>query len=88
MLTIAFNQQTSVYAEQSNEVNLMIIRHNELYINDLLRFQGYVYLNQIYELLGVKWNPEWDNLCRTYDGHNHFKFLVHSVDDGLEITID
>ena len=33
------------------------------HINDTIRCRGYIYLNQIYELLGFLWNPDDRNPC-------------------------
>lgn len=33
------------------------------YINEILKVRVYLYLSSIYEILGVKWNPEWKNIC-------------------------
>ena len=33
------------------------------YICDLIKQRGYVYLNQIYEILGVVWDTRCDNHC-------------------------
>ena len=88
MFKITFNQNTSVYASKSKVADRMYIRMQEDYVNDLLRIRGYVYTNQIYESLGVAWDPERENLCLIYDGGNKINFHVQSVNDGFEITID
>lgn len=33
------------------------------HINDTIKLRGYIYLNQIYELLGCKWDPDDRNTC-------------------------
>ena len=25
--------------------------------------RGYIYLNQVYEHIGMKWNPDYENIC-------------------------
>ena len=87
MFKITFNQNTSVYAFDSREFNIKYIAQQELYVNDLLKVRGYVYINQIYELFGVKWDPQRENLCLLYNGNNHIDFNIHSVGNGFEITI-
>ena len=87
MFKITFNQNTSWYASKSKEADRMYIRLQETYVNDLLKYRGYVYINQIYEALGVKWDTERENLCCKYNGGNHIDFNVQSVEDGFEITI-
>lgn len=56
------------------ERNLMVIRQQEIWLNDLLRRKGYVYLNEIYEAFGVKWNPKDQNDCIVYTGVEYLEF--------------
>ena len=44
--------------------------YNRFYLNtqcqhfqELCKYRGYLYLNYIYETLGAKWNPDWENVC-------------------------
>lgn len=43
--------------------NEYFINYQIDYIMDLIRYRGYIYLNQIYEILDVKWDPKCDNPC-------------------------
>lgn len=87
MFTITFNQSTSPCASKGTEENLMFIRYIEKFVNDLLERRGYIYVNQIYELLGVKWDPERDNLCCIKD-KKRIEFNIRSVvDGGFELDI-
>ena len=89
MFEIAFNQHTSFYAVPNNkEHNLMYVRCQEDYVNDLLKHRGYVYMNEIYTLFGIMWDPKRENPCCIYDGNNYIKFGIQDVDDGFIITID
>lgn len=45
------------------EINVMHVRTQQNYINDIIAYRGYVYLNYIYEQLGVKWDTEDENVC-------------------------
>lgn len=88
MTTITFNSKTSAYGETNSETNLEIIRHNERYLTELLKAHGYVYLSTIYELLGVKWNPEWENLCLLYKPNAKVTLAIRCVNgDGFDIDI-
>ena len=66
--------------------------HNRLYLKtqcqyfqELFMSRGYLYLNHIYESLGKKWNPDWENRCyriengplrmKIYDGLGEVHFL-------------
>lgn len=45
------------------ERDSMYLTVMEQYINDILKHRGYIYFNQIYELLGCPWNPDDRNPC-------------------------
>jgi hypothetical protein len=59
---VTFDKEVREWCD-NREYNIMFLRYNENYINDLIRARGYVYLNQIYELLGIKWDPKCENIC-------------------------
>lgn len=88
MFRIRINPEESIYAEVDDERNLMMIRSTELCVNDYFRNRGYMYMSTIYELLGAKWNPEWENLCRIYKEGDSIKFKVHKGSKGHEVYID
>lgn len=89
MYRITFNQKTSAYASKNQEANLMFLRLMENTANKLFKTRGYSYINDIYEDFGVEWNPEWENLCRIYNGVP-IKFLIvqYSDDGGIIFDID
>ena len=84
---IKFNQTTSVYASKDQEANLMYLRLIEKHVNDLLKIRGYVYSNQIYEELGIRWDPTWSSYCLLYKYGRDIKFDIRMVDDGFEVVI-
>lgn len=86
MLKIIFNQDTSAYFNESAEYNLMYLKGQESYINELLRIRGYVYLNSIYEVLGVRWDPKWDNACIIYN-EKYIDFGIRKNPGGFELNI-
>lgn len=45
------------------ELNKHFLRQQVYYLKEKCRFREYIYLNQIYEDLGVTWDPERDNIC-------------------------
>lgn len=69
------------------ERNLMFIRQQEIWLNDLLRRKGYVYLNEIYEAFGVKWNPKDRNDCLVYTGAEYLEFDISNAADENSISI-
>jgi hypothetical protein len=85
---ITFNSKTSPYATTDKECNLLFIRCYETYCNDILKARGYIYLNTIYELFGVKWNPEWENLCMLYKPDVTLRVAIRCVnEDGFDFDI-
>lgn len=55
--------EMSEHWDRNQGVSFWFLRNTETYINDLIRHRGYVYLNQIYEMLGIGWNPDEENPC-------------------------
>ncbi len=88
MFKVSINPEESIYAEKDDERNLMMIRYTELNVNDYFKKRGYMYISTIYELLGVRWNPEWENLCRIYKDGDRINFKVHKGKNGYEVYID
>lgn len=87
--SILFNHNTSVNAENNRERNLMFLKSTAMYINELLRVRGYVYLNQINEMFGLAWDPTRDeNVCCIYKDTDHIDFKFRSVGTGFVIDID
>lgn len=39
--------------EKDPEYNLMFLKHQQSYANDLLKTRGYLFLNEVYEMLGI-----------------------------------
>ena len=48
--------------------NTWFLHAMELHLNTIIEHRGYIYLNQIYESLDVKWNPDDENPCIKNDG--------------------
>lgn len=86
---ILLNEHTSEFFEHCEEWQRMFLRAEEVYFNDLLVSRGYIYLNQIYETLGVKWDPNEENPCRIYNrtDFTRIKFKVRKVKNGFNLTI-
>lgn len=88
MYTITFNSKTSPYAMTDVKYNHMFIRQQETFLNDMLKVRGYIYMNTIYEMLGVKWDIEWDNLCLRYEPNKRLVFGIRCPNgDGYDIDI-
>lgn len=75
LATLVKFENGNPYWTADRDVNIRFFRCREQYINDTIRSRGYIYLNQIYELLGLKWNPEDANPCIKDDGVPRFYFV-------------
>lgn len=80
-----FNQDTSYYAELDEMFNRIFVREQEDYLNTVLKARGYVYLNQIYEVLGFAWDPKQENKCYIYEQGDQIDFGTVSTRNGLEL---
>lgn len=72
--TIIFDEKSKFWSNDL-ERNYRFISHVECLIRDLLNTRGYVYLNQIYELLGKKWDPDRYNLLILSDNEEQFRYV-------------
>lgn len=62
MKTIIFDQK-SLCCSKDDERSRTFIELQKGYLKEKLRFRGYIYLNEVYESLGVEWNPDDENVC-------------------------
>ena len=75
---------TSFVAIETDD-NSLYLKAQCQYFQELFMSRGYLYLNYIYESLGVKWNPDWENRCyriengplrtKIYDGLGDVYFI-------------
>lgn len=54
--------ENSMYWMEDHGCNKDFIDKTEKEINEFIESKGYIYLNQIYELLGLPWDPEKENI--------------------------
>ena len=90
-MIITFNKRTSPKAMGNGEANLELIRITERYLNELLTHRGYLYLNQVYEELGVKWDVEKTNLCKIRNELNNATItfeILGQCDDEVIISVN
>ena len=78
--TINFDKQNPYWVDNKG-YNLTFLKTNENFINDIIRYQGYVYLNLICERLGVGWNPDDENLCVKSDKKDRIVFIEFELFD-------
>jgi len=77
-----FDETSSTNWERSSMSNRVFIQAQQNYANDLLRRQGHVFLNEVYDMLGLERSREgavvgW---VKNGDGDNYIDFGVFSGD--------
>lgn len=65
-----FFDEASPYWEKNPEFNLMFLKSQEKYANDLLRSQGYLFLNDVYKSLGLEPSKAGQVVGWIYDPEN------------------
>lgn len=86
--------------EKDAEMNLMFLRAQQNYANDLLRSRGYVFLNDVYDMLGIERTKAGQIVGWVYDPErtdidNYIDFGIYDIHkpkardfvNGLERTI-
>lgn len=66
--------------------NLMFLRQQQNYANELLKSRGHVFLNEVYDMLGIQRTPEGQQYGWVYDtknpvGDNYIDFAIYDVTD-------
>lgn len=70
------------------EKNMFEFRFRAHRISEFFMDQGYIYENQIYEYLGLKWDPKNENRCAIFKQDNFMEFeYEHTEEGGIIITI-
>ena len=65
------------------EYMLMFLRQQEVYVNELLKVRGHVFLNEVYDMLGIPRTKAGQVVGWIYDsdnpvGDNHIDFDIYS----------
>lgn len=87
-ITIMFDENSSNWIETHFEYNKMFVKAQQMYITDRYKNQGYMYLNMIYELLGLKWNPYKENVCWVYERDGELETYILTDDSHNKIGFD
>lgn len=87
-ITIRFDKNSSKWLDENFEFNKLFAKTQHEYIKALCKYQGYIYLNTIYELLGLKWNPYDKNICWIFERDGELKISVTPHDSCRKIRID
>ena len=64
---IKFGRDTSCYWYSDEGKNLFYLRNVERCLNENLKTRGYLYANQVYEALGIDWDPSKENYKWIYN---------------------
>lgn len=65
-----FYDETCEYWEKDATNNYMFLRTQQVYANDLLRSRGYVFLNEVYDMLGMVRTKAGQIVGWVYDKEN------------------
>lgn len=78
-----FFEESSTQWKKDAEYNLMFLRNQQDYANDVLRCKGYLFLNDVYSMLGIPKTKagqvvgwKWDS-----NGDNYVDFGIYDVTD-------
>lgn len=64
------NQITNPCWQSDNEYNLMFLKAQERYANDLLKSRGHIFLNEVYDMLGLPRTKAGQVVGWVYDSEN------------------
>lgn len=71
--------------ENDPQLNLAFLNAQQCYANDLLRARGHVFLNEVYDILGIPRSREGAIVGWIYDpngdGDNHIDFGIYSIEN-------
>lgn len=80
-ITLIIDKKNPLYCD--DEMMFITIAHHINWLNDLLKNQGYVYTNYIYEIFNVVWNPKCDNNVFLYENFEKFSYICEKdIDNG------
>lgn len=65
-----FFDESSPYWEKNAEYNLTFLKAQQRYANDMLKSRGYLYLNEVYDMLGLEWSEAGQIIGWIYDDEN------------------
>lgn len=64
--------ETNPYYQKSQEYNLMFLKSRQAYANDKLRISGYLFLNDVYEMLGFPKTPYGQVMGWVYNSKDEY----------------
>lgn len=83
MKKICYDSTSSLWV-QDMQRNVFLVKCTAELIKNTLECRKYLYMNQIYECFGVRWNPDEENVC--YRDPNTFVIdFEHTDEDSILI---
>ena len=77
--TIIFDE-SSIFWNKEMDYNQCFLKTRCEYFKDYLKYRGYIYLNRVYEGLGMEWNPDNENICfRKENGPVKFTYELNEL---------
>ena len=84
MIQILFNDSSMIWDPIDLGFNYEFCKDSLRWFEQVFKSYGYIYLNDIYEHFGLKWNPDDENIClRSFNVKN---LLVGT--EGIMISIE
>ena len=76
---INFNKECAAWTK-NGACNKAFVECNINYVYEKLKHEGYVYLNDMYEIFGALWNPDEYNYCFKRGGQEP-RFSYQCIND-------
>lgn len=73
---------------KGQKFNMAFLECQRNYIADKFKHRGYMYMNEIYETLGLEWHPEYCNPVFTKDGHAKFSIEFVPIEGTSDVRIE
>lgn len=62
MKTIIFDERSYKW-DKDPDLNPLLLKQMFRWLEDVFKYRGYLYLNRVYEYLGIEWDPNDENIC-------------------------
>lgn len=83
-----YNEQSSKNWSPESEVNLLFLRNTENYVNDLLRNRGHVFLNDVYDQLGMTRTSHGAIAGWLFTDNKRIAFVPRDLKPGDDIELE
>ncbi len=89
-MSIIYDKRSPYWKMDNFEFNKLFVKSQLNYARNLYRASGYIYLERLYTVLGVEWNPYAENKCWILkrDGELDWSIIYDNTDETkIEIII-